>query len=270
MSTVYVEKECSDSFCLKNTSGGNLVQGQFIVLGGKGLIASAAILANAQGGFEDVDEKIFQIADFVTAEDTFGTANASVYWNPSDGKFSDTLTVGYYRVGSVYSIKASGVVRVLGSDAFLVPADVADVAASVANIVELAGRPFRKTVTLTAAAAGTAVPIVAAGEVTGTNKVFIRGFLLQVNGATAWTDSTGTVVTIQDTAASPIVAATFAKAQLTGDAILFPHSTGVTLADPIGLGLGLTAAKGLGVIADSNFDAGSNIVLTVWGDIATA
>lgn len=270
MSTVYIEKVEGSSLQLTNSSGGNLVQFQFVAMAGKSLVADEAVLSAAVGGFTNVNGMIIEIADYVTAEGTFATVNAAVYWNPVDGKFSDTLTVGYYHIGYVKEIKSGTVTKVVCVDAEIVPADVADVAASVANIVELAGRPFRKTVTLTAAAAGTAVPIVAAGEVTGSNKVFIRGFLLQVDGGTAWSDSTGTVVTLQDTAASPVVAATFAKAQLGANAILFPHSTGVTLGDPIGLGAGLTAAKGLDIIADSNFDAGSNIVVTVWGDIATA
>jgi hypothetical protein len=267
MSTVYIEKVEAESLRLTNTSGGNLAQFQFVAMAGKSLVADEAILSTAIGGLTDVCGMVIQIADYVTGETTFGTANAAVYWDPATGSFSNTLTVGYYLIGYVAEIKSGTVTKVVCIDAKLIPADVADVAASVANIVELAGRPFHKTVTLTAAAAGTAVPIVAAGEVTGTNKIYISDILINVGGGTAWTDSTGTVVTIQDTAASPVVAVTAAKAQLTGNAILGKHSTGITLAAPIITGVGLTAAKGLDVIADSNFDAGSNMYVTVIGVI---
>ena len=119
----------------------------------------------------------------------------------------------------------------------------------------------------TAATAGTAVHILTDAEV-GSKKAYVTGAILKVDGATAWTDSTGTVVTVQDTNGSPVVGLTYAKAQLTGNAVLVLGSTGVTIGDAVSDGSGFTAAKGLDIIADSNFDAGSDIKVTVFGFIA--
>lgn len=270
MSTIYVLKEEADALRLENTTGVAIIQNQFLVMTGKCLKACEAVGIAAIGGFDNLLGRIVEAADFVTGENIFATSNLAIYWNPVDGKFSHLLTTGYYRVGYTIAPIASGVIRFVGIDPVLMPADIATLEAVVEGITELAGRPFRKTVTLTAAAAGTAVPIVAASEVTGSNKVFITDVLINVGGGTAWTDSTGTVITIQDTAASPVVAVTAAKAQLTANAILGKHSVGITLAAPIITGVGLTAAKGLSVIADSNFDAGSDLYVTVVGFIAEA
>ncbi len=140
-----------------------------------------------------------------------------------------------------------------------------------AAIIAIAGTPFRKTGTLAAAAAGTPVNLLTAAEVLAVGagkKAYILGFFLKVDGATAWTDSSGTVVTIQDDNGSPVVAVSLAKAQLTGNAVLFPGQTGVTLGDAITEGSGLTAEKGIDIVADSDFDAGSDIKVTVFGYIA--
>ena len=267
-STVYVDKERADTLRIVNSSGANLVANEFTVLVGKALKACAAIASAAYGAFEDLLGKVFEIDDFVTAEDTFGTAGAAVYWKPTTGEFSDTITVGYYLVGYVYKVKDSnGIVQVLGIEPKLIPTGLADLETVVEEITELAGRPFRKTVTLQAASAGTPLEVVAAGEVTGTKKVYITDFLFSVGGSTAWTDGVATVVKLQDSAASPVVAATIAKAQLTANAQLGKHSTGVTLGTPIRTGVGLTAAKGLNVAADANFAAGSDLSVTVVGFI---
>lgn len=134
--------------------------------------------------------------------------------------------------------------------------------------IAMSGRPFRRTVTLTSAAAATPVNIVTAAEVAALEKVYVTSILLNVNGATPWTDATATIVTIQDTAASPVVGATFAKAQLTANAALGMLSAGCTLAAPILTGVGFTADKGLDIAADGNFAGGSNIVVTVCGFVA--
>ncbi len=251
MSTVYIEKVEAESLQLTNSTGADLVQFQFTVMAGKSLVADEAIAAGAVGGLTNANGMVLQIADYVTSEGTFATVNAPVYWNPADGKFSDTLTVGYHLVGYVKEIKSGTVTKFVAID----------------PIVQVSGRAFVKTVTLTAAAAATPVTIVPASDVGVSEKIYITDLLVNVGGATAWTDSTGTVVKIQDTADTPVVAASVAKAQLTNAAILGKHSTGVTLATPIITGVGLTADKGLVVLADSDFDAGSNLYVTVMGTI---
>lgn len=178
-----------------------------------------------------------------------------------------TLTVGASTVNG-RKCAIVGQLGVTGDRKYLVRFDLTS--RSDAFGVALAGRPFRKTVTLTAAAAGTPVAIVAASALNPTDKIFITDFLVSVGGTTAWADATATIVTLQDTAASPVVAATFAKAQLTSQAQLGKHSTGVTLATPVRTGVGLTAAKGLSVAGDANFGAGSDLSVTVVGYIASA
>jgi hypothetical protein len=171
----------------------------------------------------------------------------------------------------------TGKVVVIDFDFITGDVDVAALSSSVSALstkidaaAELAGKYFRKTVTITAAAAASAVHILTAAEVGAGLKAFITDFDLSVGGTVAWTDSTGTGLTLQDTADTPIVAASFAKAQLTSQAQLGKHSTGVTLGTPIRTGVGLTAAKGVDIVADSNFDAGSDITITVTGFIAAA
>lgn len=127
--------------------------------------------------------------------------------------------------------------------------------------------PFTATATLTAAAAATPVDIVATASVPAGKKIYITSMLMAVNGGTAWTDVTATVVTLQDKAGAPVLALTAAKAQLTANAVLDLVSTGITLAAPVLTGVGLTAAVGLTIKGDANFAAGSDIVVTVSGFI---
>ena len=126
--------------------------------------------------------------------------------------------------------------------------------------------PFSITSTLTSAAAATPVHIVTDAQVPASQKVYITEILLTVNGGTAWADATGTIVKIQDTAA--VAGVTFAKANLTGNVLLSKMSAGVTLAPAVLLGAGFTVAKGIDLVADHNFAAGSDIVVTVSGYIS--
>lgn len=148
----------------------------------------------------------------------------------------------------------------------LLAADAVFQAAVAADAVSLSGKPFRKTTTLTSAAAATPVHILTDAEV-GTGKVvYVEKVLLTVNGVTAWTDTTGTVVKIQDTAAT--LGLTFPKSILTGDAVLGELSTSVVISPAILLGSGFTSGKGLDIVADHVFAAGDDIVVTVFGYIA--
>jgi hypothetical protein len=252
MSTVYINKVKAESKQKKNTSGAGLVQYQFVVMAGLCLVADEAIASNVVGGFTNVNGMEIEAADYVTSEGTFATANAPAYWDPATGKFSDTQTIGYYLIGYTQAAKSGSMVKIDCID----PNYIGDEQ-------ELSGRVVSMTVDLTAAAAATPVNIIPASQVPAGKKIYITGFLLNVGGATAWTDTTATIVKLQDTAASPVVAATAAKAQLTGNAALGPNSTGITLGAPILTGAGLTAAKGLDIVADAVFAAGSTIHATV-------
>ena len=267
MATISVIGEPATGERLYNTSGADLVKNQALVMAGKFLKACDAVVSGAIGGFENLTGKIIQVADFTTGEATFATANLAVYWNPADGKFSNNSTAGYSLIGYGKAAIASGVLTVECVQPVLIPASLVDVEADITEIKSLAGIPFYQTATLTAAGAGTAVHILTDAEV-GSKKAYVTGAILKVDGATAWTDSTGTIVKVQDTNGAPVVGLTYAKAQLTGNAILVLGSTGVTIGDAVAEGSGFTAAKGLDIIADANFAAGDSIKITVFGFIA--
>src|SRR6478609_6402037 len=83
-----------------------------------------------------------------------------------------------------------------------------------------AGIPFSAVAHITAAAAGTAVHIVPDASVGAAQAVHIDTVLVNVNGGTAWTDATGTVLKIQDTNGTPVVGLTIPKAALLGNAVI--------------------------------------------------
>jgi hypothetical protein len=289
MATVINNRPAAPNVILNNDTGTALVQYELTVIGNLVVIADEAIANGAEGSFYNVEGATIQISDFVVGEDTFATENAVVYFDPATGDFSDTDTLTYYPIGIVKTIKnANSVVEVLiqretelrsvttayiAADAVVTAAYIAaDTVVTNAYIAadtaqqNLSGKPFFQTATLTAAAASTNVDILTDVQV-GSGTVVITSFLLNVNGATAWTDSTGTVVTIQDKAGSPVLGISAAKAQLTGNAILDLLSTGITLSDPVSDGIGFTATNGIDIVADSDFDAGSDIIVTVAGYI---
>ncbi len=128
------------------------------------------------------------------------------------------------------------------------------------------GIPFRKTVTLKSADATTPVSIIADAAVGAGKSVYITSMYANVNGTTAWT-GTGSNVLVRDRAASPVAAITLAKAQLTTNAQLLFGSTGVTLGDGIKDGTGMTATKGIEIVGDGAFSAGSDLIVTICGFI---
>jgi PPE-repeat protein len=128
-----------------------------------------------------------------------------------------------------------------------------------------AGTPFRQSVQLTAAAAATPVHIVPDANVGASQKVYVTDVYLKVGGATAWTDATATKIQIQDTAGTPIVGMTWLKALLTGNAVVSNANASTMLAAMVD---GFTAAKGIDLVADAVFGAGSTITMLVCGYIA--
>lgn len=276
-STIYVNKPKADAIRLENTTGVALVENEFTVLGGKAVKAMEAVASAAVGCFEDLLGKIVQAANFTSGEGTFATSNLPIYWNPSTKVFNNAATVGNYKVGYTIAPLASGVVEFVAIDPLLIASSLVDLAAAdvalaaeIDDIKARGGVPFFKTATLTSAAAGTPVHVLTDAEVGAGNVARIAGMIMSVDGATAWTDSTGTIVKLQDTNGSPVVGISVAKAQLTGNASLGLHNTGVTLADPVKVQDGFTTAKGIDIVADSDFDAGSNIVVTIFGFIDAA
>lgn len=115
MATVYIQKEQVDHVTLTNDTGAALEQYELTVIGGLVVIADEAIASGAEGSFHCESGIEVQIADFVASEDTFGTANAPVYFDPTSGDFSDTATEGYYKVGIVQTVKDSNSVVIMSA-----------------------------------------------------------------------------------------------------------------------------------------------------------
>jgi hypothetical protein len=111
-STVFPSHEPADHIRLTNNTGTALVQYEFTVIGGLPLIADEAIANGVEGSFHAAPLEM-EVADLQTAEDTFGTLDAAVYWDPATKKFSDVEKSTYYKIGIVKAIKAGGVVKVL-------------------------------------------------------------------------------------------------------------------------------------------------------------
>ena len=128
-----------------------------------------------------------------------------------------------------------------------------------------AGERFQVTGTLTSAAAATAVTLLADSVVGTGRKVYITDWFVSVSAATAWTDITATIVSIKDNAA--VSAIIFAKAGLTDKAMLYPGSANTTYGTMIPGQSGLTSGRGLNVVADAVFAAGSDLKVTVMGFI---
>lgn len=124
-------------------------------------------------------------------------------------------------------------------------------------------RPFKKTVTFSAASAGTAVTVV--DGVNQNETVYVYGMILKVDGATAWTDATGTIVKIQDS--NSVIGVTIPKALLVGNAVLYLHSASVVVGDAITEGSGFTMGSNVNIVADDDFTAGSDIKCTLFGFI---
>ena len=114
MATVYIQKEDVDHIRLNNDTGAALEQYEFTVIGGLCLVADEDIADGVVGPFHVEENLVMQIDTLKAAEDTFATVNADVFWDPATGEFSDTSTIGYYKVGIVKEIKNSnGVVRIV-------------------------------------------------------------------------------------------------------------------------------------------------------------
>lgn len=109
----FLEKEAGNYVYLVNDTGADVVAGEFCIVGGLAAIAQESVASTARGGFQVAEGAMVQTDTLTTGEDTFGTANADVYWDNTGKKFSDTKTIGYYKVGVVSEAKAGGVIRFL-------------------------------------------------------------------------------------------------------------------------------------------------------------
>lgn len=261
----FVEKEPADYVYMKNTSGADVVAGEFCIIGSFGAIAQEAIASNAYGNFLIGEGTVVQSDTLTTAEDTFGTANAFVYFNNTSKDFSDQASVGYYKVGQIQEVKTGGVIRFTKyQKAEIVASDVATLQGIVEANAALGGRFFKKTATLTSAAAATPVHILTAAEVGAGKKAYVSQVFLSVDGAVNW--GTTATITLQDTNSAPVAGATFDASKLLANSMHQLASSDFTLLAPVADGAGFTAAKGLDVVGNAN-GTGSNLLVTVFGCI---
>lgn len=261
----FVEKEPAGYQFLRNTSGAEVVAGEFCIIGGFAAIAQETIAADAWGNFLTGSGALVQSAELTESEDTFGTPGAYVYWNNATKSFSDTAQTGYYKVGQLNTAKAGGVIAFNKFEkAEIVATSVADLQAVVEANAALGGRFFKKTATLTSAAAATPVHLLTDAEVGSGKKAYVSKIYFSVDGGTAW--ATTTNVTLQDTANTPVVGATVLVAGLTANAMIDEGDTNVTLGEAIADGDGFTAGKGLDIAGNAN-GTGSDLIVTVFGCI---
>lgn len=271
-------REVGEQVTVTNNLGRTALYGEIVLLDGMyGIVMEHDGIANAATGRIYVlqPDTLISTAQ-ITAASTF-VAGAAIYFkaggSSAAGTLEDSSASSAVAIGTIES--AAGDAEAHTSVSFRPYSQVVNyggydtrldaVEAVTDGLAEDPGIPFRKTVTLTSAAATTPVEIIADADVAAGQCVYINSLYANVNGTAVWA-GTGTVVKIQDTA--DVAAITFAKAQLTANAQLVFLSTGVTLGDGIKDGTGMTKAKGLEIVADGTFETtGSDLIVTITGFI---
>lgn len=253
---VYIEKERCDHVRIKNVTGADVEQYEFVIIGPYAGVADEDIKNGAEGSFH-VEEGIqVQATTLHETQNTFGTVGNPVYLDPVSNTFSDTLAAGYLIVGHLVRAKDSGGMIVFEKARYarLVPADLTDIQNQVDAITEDSGIPFIKSATLTSVAADTPVTIV---EVGAGKKAVVTQVIAVVSDDVAW--GTTTKVTLQD--AEAVVGAEFDASDLEANATLTLADATVTPALA-----GFTEGKDL-VIAGDAAGTGSDLIVTVIGYI---
>ncbi len=272
-------REVGDQVVVTNNLGRTAIYGEIVNLDGMyGIVMEHDGIANGATGRMYVlqPDTLISTAQ-INKTDTF-TAGQPIYFkaggSSAAGTLEDSDAGGAVAIGTIESAK--GTAGAQTSVSFRPYSQVVNYGSYntrltaaegfIADLKKDPGVPFRKTVKLTSAAATTPVEIIADAAV-GTGKcVYITGFYANVDGATGWSGD-GNNVIVRDRASSPVAAITFAKAQLTANAQLMFGSTGVTLGDGIKDGTGMTATKGLEIVGDGAFTAGSDLIVTITGFI---
>jgi hypothetical protein len=134
---------------------------------------------------------------------------------------------------------------------------------------------FDRVVTITAAAAATAIPIITNDEIPANYRVFLWGATGKVDGATPW--ATSATITLRTKAASPTTLGIFYVAEMTANAFLnlFTGSDTQDSSGTINTQLGSVAQTGafaddgygIEIIGDAN-GTGSDFKVRVWGCVA--
>jgi len=101
LNEVYIRNADAQSHRMYNDTGAELDENELTVIGTIVGVATEVIASAGTGAFDTQDGAIVQATDLETSEDTFGTPNQDVFFNPATGAFSDTATVGYFKIGQL-------------------------------------------------------------------------------------------------------------------------------------------------------------------------
>ena len=230
----------------------------------KSVTSGVSIFFGASANASDIFNEVEAAGGALLGSLYIGTSGIIFQKTSNDGDSGDWTDGAVAAPINTADLVNSAVTTAKINDAAVTTAKINDQAVTAAKLAVV---PFVRTAQLTAAAAGTPVEVLANADVGNGRSAVVFDMILNVGGGTAWTDATATVVKLQDKAGSPVALATVAKAQLTGNAVLGILSTGVTLAAPIKEGTGTTDGKGIDIVGDANFAAGSTINVTVIGFI---
>jgi len=124
---------------------------------------------------------------------------------------------------------------------------------------------FTRSGTLASSAALAGISLLGDAEIPSGFTAYVRDWMVDVGGATAWTDSTATKVGLYDTNGSPVTFFEVAKAGLTANTTVVPGMSNVTNGAGYRANTGATAGKGLVFKGDASFAAGSTITVVIDG-----
>ncbi len=272
-------REVGKQATVTNSLGRKAIYGEIVLLDGMyGIVMDPDGIANGATGRICVLQPDTLISTAQINKTSTFTAGSAIYFkaggSSAAGTLEDSADGGAVAIGTIESAGGDAEAQtyvVFRPYSQVVNYGVYDtrltaVEAVTDALAEDPGIPFRKTVKLTSALATTPVEIIADADVGAGKCVYINSLYANVNGSDAWVGD-GTAVTVQDTATTPVAAITFARAQLTANAQLMFGSTGVTLGDGIKDGTGMTPAKGIEIVGNDAFSAGSDLIVTITGFI---
>jgi hypothetical protein len=130
-------------------------------------------------------------------------------------------------------------------------------------------RFFARTAIVRPANAATRVHVLAQDELAETQTAYPLHFFMVLSGETLWSGGTGTRIFLVDSGTDLVYR--FAETDprtIAPGAYITPESDGVTLEAEFTRSLGGRAGKGIDIVADGNFEAGSELSVTVYGYIA--
>jgi hypothetical protein len=135
------------------------------------------------------------------------------------------------------------------------------------NQEEAGGKEFfSATGRITAAAAGSHAHLLGEEKIPLGKTAHPLGFMMVLDGETAWSGEPGTTLYLADSGIDSIYRFASVPAQLiTAGSYISPTLDGVTLEAEFGMALGCREGKGIDLVADGNFTAGSDLVATVFG-----